>query len=513
MFSDAFKLTTCALLLAFVPCASARGDIEELVLAEHLLLRGNYQEGLDAFRKLTERYPVRATLGRSRCLTAQGQPQQACEVLDELLLEHPQSVDLRAAKAALALKRGELSVASGTLQAALELEPDHIPARWLSAELLRIEGKIAEACRAYRWFADYYDRQGNNLKNFRELLQVGQGIAQHARFNRDHRRFHQLTRQIYPRVLRLEPNAWQAHLQTALLLQEKYNNADAQRALSDALKINPHAAEVHVALARLALDNYALEKARRHVDNVLRSDSSHLRALQCQADIAFASLKPSQALTVLEKAKSFHATNQETLGRIAAAHSLLNSPQHPEHKTLQENLIAEVQTLVPHPGQFYAVWGEALERARRYPLAGAQLRQAIQHTPELVGPRGMLGMIEMRLGHEDIARRWLQESFEIDPYNVRVKNQLEVLSLLDEYETLETEHFIVRFDSQKDQRLGTYVAQRIERWHEELSQDFQFHPQEKSVIEFFHDARGQRAREWFGGSDGGTSKHTHHCCL
>ena len=107
-------------------------------------------------------------------------------------------------------------------------------------------------------------------------------------------------------------------------------------------------------------------------------------------------------------------------------------------------------------------------------------------------------MIEMRLGHEDVAKRWLEESFEIDPYNVRVKNQLEVLSLLEEYETLETKHFIIRFDPKEDQRLGRYVALRIDHWHSELSKDFQYHSQEKSVIEFFHNARGQRAQEWFG---------------
>ena len=80
--------------------------------------------------------------------------------------------------------------------------------------------------------------------------------------------------------------------------------------------------------------------------------------------------------------------NQHTLGRIAAAHSLLLSPKKPKHKGLLEDVVAEVHNLVPRPGEFYATWAQALERARHYPQAGVQFRQAIQEFPELVGPRG-----------------------------------------------------------------------------------------------------------------------------
>ncbi len=59
-------------------------------------------------------------------------------------------------------------------------------------------------------------------------------------------------------------------------------------------------------------------------------------------------------------------------------------------------------------------------------------------------------MMLMRLGEEDEAKRVLDAAFETDPFNVRVNNTLKVLEVLDGYETLETEHFRIRYDAEKD---------------------------------------------------------------
>ena len=48
----------------------------------------------------------------------------------------------------------------------------------------------------------------------------------------------------------------------------------------------------------------------------------------------------------------------------------------------------------------------------------------------------------------------LDEAFKIDPFNVRVNNTLKVLEVLDGYETLETEHFRIKFDPAKDKLRG-----------------------------------------------------------
>ena len=50
--------------------------------------------------------------------------------------------------------------------------------------------------------------------------------------------------------------------------------------------------------------------------------------------------------------------------------------------------------------------------------------------------------------------RFDQHAFAIDPFNVRVRNSLEVLEVLSGYATLETDHFIIKFDRGHDEVLA-----------------------------------------------------------
>ena len=50
-----------------------------------------------------------------------------------------------------------------------------------------------------------------------------------------------------------------------------------------------------------------------------------------------------------------------------------------------------------------------------------------------------------------------------DPFDIRVKNTLAVLDVLSTYATLETDHFIIRFDRGRDELLARYVADYLEQ--------------------------------------------------
>ena len=85
-------------------------------------------------------------------------------------------------------------------------------------------------------------------------------------------------------------------------------------------------------------------------------------------------------------------------------------------------------------------------------------------------------MMHMRLGNEPRAKELLAASFEADPFNVRVSNSLKVLEVLDGYATLETEHFILRYDAEKDAVLARHAARHAQPERAALSRcavDFQ----------------------------------------
>lgn len=491
-----FRFLLCVACVQLL-VANGYAQLEQLAAADQLLLRGNYAESEAAFEQLLDELPTQATLGLSRCNWQQGKIDQATKRLESQLLVSPDNAKLLAQRAWFALHTGDWGVCAESARKAIANEPDNALANWVQAELLRATGKVEQAQVAYRQQAEYFDRAGKTSSDPRDLHWFAKALAQHARWNQDTKRFRQLTTQLYPRILSLEPNYWPAHHETGKLLLEKFNASDAESAFNDALQINPSAADVHASMARLALNEFQLDRVRRHVDRALQSNPHHVEALLCQADMHLASLRPKEALLPLETARDVHPNHAATLGRLSATHFLLDQPHAKENLAASKEVLTAALGSSSH-GEYYAAEGAALEHARRYPKAGASFRLAIESTPQLLGPHAQLGMIEMRLGHEPQARELLEESFRRDPYNVRVKNQLEVLDLLDSYATIETEHFVVRYDPKHDKPLARHMSQWAEACYRDLTETFDFQLPEKALLEVFHDGQGVKAREWFG---------------
>ncbi|NIP85706.1 MAG: hypothetical protein GTO03_09140 [Planctomycetales bacterium] len=103
----------------------------------------------------------------------------------------------------------------------------------------------------------------------------------------------------------------------------------------------------------------------------------------------------------------------------------------------------------------------------------------------------------MRLGEETEARAALEKAFQVDMGNVRVKNSLEVLDVLATYETLETEHFLIRFDPRHDKLLARYMAQYLEEVYPQLCDWMGYEPPGKSLFEVFHRAKNTSGHGWF----------------
>src|SRR5207244_1148675 len=116
----------------------------------------------------------------------------------------------------------------------------------------------------------------------------------------------------------------------------------------------------------------------------------------------------------------------------------------------EEKVVKEVEAHDPTPGVFWWEFGECLEGRRHFDDAEVCYKKAADLWPMLPEPRNSLGMLYMRMGRETDARPVLEKAFKADPFNVRVKNTITVLHHLDDYQTLQTEHFVIRFDAGRD---------------------------------------------------------------
>jgi tetratricopeptide (TPR) repeat protein len=485
-------------LLAFVgvcvvwaQTAPAAASLPE---ARRLYLQGKYSESEELYRQLGPEN-LAAALGAARCQIAVGRLDEAQAALTAARQQHPQAPTLPAELARLALDRGDYPAAERLAAEALALDAGQYAARWVQAELFRLSGRLEQADRAYEWFVQHYNQE--DVSEPETLRLVGLAAAQFARWNRLSDQFRFLANELYPDALEFEANFWPAHYESGRLYLEKYNQADAARELKKALAINPRAAEVHAALAQLALQGYELSDAQQSVDRALEVHPRLLAAHLAQADIHFANFDPRRALETLKGALPLQPLSEETLGRLAAAMLVLDGTGQSGPDSRAGQIMAQVHARNPHSGEFYLALGDALDKLRRFPAAARYYQLAVERLPQHPLARGQWGLMLMRLGEEQPAQKILAESFAADPFNVRVKNTLEVLEVLAGYETLETAHFIIRFDPQHDKILARYAGAWLEEVYPELCRQLGYEPPQKSLFEIFNRARNTSGHGWF----------------
>jgi Tfp pilus assembly protein PilF len=478
--------------------ADAKKDEKPSPLADarKLYWRGKYAEAQEAYEAAAKADPVGAAIGKARCLTATGKVDEATALLTELAKTETKSAPFLAEIAWLALERGEHD--AKTVAAALAIDSKCRLARWVQAEIHRQSGKLEEADAAYNWFVDNY----NDTEKFTDpddLRLIGLGAAQYARWNRLSDQFSFLVNELFPSALELDKAYWPAAYESGLLFLEKYNEADAAKELKSALVINPNAAEVHAALAELALQNFNLADAKRSVARALEINPRLLAAHWAAADVHMANYEAAEAAALLEKVLKFNPRSERTLGRLAAAYAVVDGWSDAATKSERfKKVVAEVESRNPHAGEFYFALAQGLDSLRRYPAAADYFRLAVEKLPQLTTARGELGLMHMRLGEEVEAKKLLDESFAIDPFNVRVKNMRKVLEVLDEYAVIETKHFVIKFDRGHDELLAKYAAKYLEEQvYPELCKKYGFEPEGKSLFEIFNRSRNTGGHGWF----------------
>jgi tetratricopeptide (TPR) repeat protein len=489
-------------------------------LARQLLLTGKYAEAAEAYEKLLPALPIEAAIGQARSMVAAGKRAAATELLTTTQAVHAKEPRLAAELASLFFDRGNYAVAASQAELALKQDPDQPLARWVQAELYRTAGKLPEADAAYKWFVDQYNKQ-DRISDPDTLRLVGLAAAQYARWNRLADQYRFLIKDLYPEILKLDKNYWPAHYEVGLLYLEKFNQADAAKEFNEALTINPNAAEVHAALAALAIQNYDLSQAKRLIDRALEINAELTSAKQLQADVHLAQFDATAAAGTLREAQQLNPRDEYTLGRLAATYiartrfndnslgNALRGVPKPPHGAATPPLptssggrllalIAEVNAQNPHAGEFYNAAGDALDKLRRYPAAQAFYQAAIDRLPQLVAPYGQLGLIQMRLADEAAAERTLKRAFDIDPFNVRVSNTLQVLDVLSAYATIETDHFIFKFDRGADEVLARSAATYLEdEVYPQITTRLGHRPTGKTLIEFFSRAKNTGGHGWF----------------
>jgi len=469
-----------AILLIFFSPFALQAGAPTLKEARERLLRGNYAEARELFANLAKdaKNKVAASIGLSRAHESEGQYDQALAVIDVALKEAPQNADLLARRAEILHVRGRWEEADKDASAALAKDPDHFLAHWVLGQVLRDKGELDKGDEQFRWLVRAWnDKEFNDPELF---VLVGLAAAERARRHSISEQFPFILNDVYNVAAKKDKSYWPAEYQAGRLLMEKYNKAGAHRAFERALAINAQAAEVYAAKGQAALSRLEIKDAAVQAEQALKINPRLIDALRLQADIHLFGGDIDKAMKELDKAQAVNPREEATLARVAACLRLQNKDAD------FAAVVKKVQSFNPKPAIFYYELAERLDERKRFDEAEKYFQLSIKHNPKIPWAHNGLGILYMRLGQENEARKILEPAFKADKYNVRVFNTLQVLDHLEKYSTLKTEHFHLRYDPKNDKILSRFIAKYLEDIYKELAEKFQYRPKGPILIEVFN---------------------------
>ena len=348
---------------------------------------------------------------------------------------------------------------------------DSLQARLQQALTAYEAGRTDEAFKLFDTFIDSYN-SGRKL-TADELVAVG--IAVKHLGQRDPQLFKDALR-AFDEAIAADPRHESARIELGRLFLEKYNSADARTAFAEALRINPRNADALAGMAELLdFDNHpgAVDTARK----ALAANPQHVgaHALLTQAFLTTDMLDSAQVHA--EAASRAHADATEAMIATAAVAQVRG-----DQNTMRAIL---GRARGPAAAKIAVALAELSVQQRQYAKAVDLAREALTHDSTSWQAWSVLGINQLRLGDAAAARKSLEKSFAGDPYNVWVKNSLDLLDNLDKFETRTSPHFQILANSKEIDVLAPYATALGEEAYAKLAQRYGYEPPAPVRLELF----------------------------
>lgn len=282
---------------------------------------------------------------------------------------------------------------------------------------------------------------------------------------------------------------WPARLAQAELLYEKDNNKDANAAAVETLTLNPACGRAWRIIGEMAVDGFAFDKAEavaHALDNLVRRLDPDSGRTSHLGDLAMARAwmrqnDPLLAQELVRRVLTRYPTMREALALEAATEALLF-----EYDAANE-LLSNLDTLSPNTPIGYFEVGRALSESRQYDKAAEYLGMAAARQPNWAAPAIELGLLEMQAGRDTQALTALTRAAKLDPFNTRANNSLTLVEAMSKYETIESEHFIVRHPGGALRVMAEEMIGPLEEIHRIVAGAIRHEPKRKTTIELLPD--------------------------
>ena len=473
----AAALTVLALAVASLPAAAQtstrteQSGADQAVPAQQALERGEYERA----RKLSLEHDDAASLLVRATLAEYDDDLRLATRFARAAFERAAEEPTRARAAAevgrLMRAQGEWDAAETHLREYLAEDSKAHPVRLELGRLLLDRGKRGEAEALLDQFSRYFNNGG--LTTARQLTWLGRAMQLMGSFDDAHYAFeqaHQKDPEYVPGLV-----AW------AELLLSKYNTADAERTLKEALEVNPKHPGALVAMARLEMEtkNY-FDDARAYLDRAAEVAPGDPDILLTRAELA---IYDSDCRQATQTATSVLAARPKYLDAfvVQAACRYLGDDQK-GFETVRDRALA----IKPDFARLYTKTADYARLVHRYVEVVELNRKALElregFAPALLG----LGIGLSRIGKEDEAIRYLKKAFDADPYNVRAFNMVELYEkTMPKYSFVRHDGFELRTHESEQATLETLVPGLVAEAIETYESKYEFKADEPLAVEIY----------------------------
>lgn len=370
--------------------------------------------------------------------------------------------------------RGKRSQAEAAFtRAAASPAPDALRARLNLAVAKWDRGARTDALADFDAFIDLYN--DGAAQTAEDLTAVATAVRYLG--TRDAQLFHDAV-SAYEEAARADVTFALPKLLEGGLFLDKYNSTDASALFREVLAINPRHPEALLGLARAkAFDG--TDEAMALVDSSLAVNAAAPRAHAFRAQLLLGLEDYDGARREAELALETNPASLEALATLGAVHFLRGDQR--AHDDARRRALA----LNPTYGAFDVTVAEMAVQQRRYADAVELGRRGLQLDPENWSAYALVGLTELRLGDVEAARQSLDAAFAGDPFNVWVKNTLDLLDTYPQYVTRDTERFELFLHGDEADVLALYMADLAEDAYDQLSQRYGTRPQPPVRVEVY----------------------------
>ena len=467
-----------ALLLAVVwsvgawPAAAQEpASLDEI---ESMLRTGRYEDAISRLEVRTgaaEAAAPRALQLLVEALIATGRYDEAAAAFEGV---DPADVGLGVLRGRVALLDGDREGARQAFESArVARRGEALVASFELARLARDQGAIEQATTGFYAMIDAYNRGAADTAE--ELVAVAEACQW---LGRDDPELFKDALRAYDEAVALDPSWPVPRIRLGELFLEKYDSSQARTSIADVLRSNPRHPEALLAMARtMRFDGNP--RAGETLDAALEVNPNLIAARVFRARLRLASERFGEAREEAEKA--IQADPESLTARTVLAAVEFIEGRDEEFASVRDGILADN----PRYADLFNELADASVENRLYPQARDFAAEAVRLDPKSWRGYGLLGQNQLRLGEIEVGKANLERAFAGDPYNVWIKNTLDLVDTFVQYRTIQSEHFEFHIHESEAELLAPYVVELAEEAWAVLVERYRFEPPTPVRVELY----------------------------